>query len=50
MAIYTNVNDFITNLLENQINITIIEFVKEINNLPLYATKSHIGCPITTTF
>ena len=30
---YTNVNEYINYLIENQININIIDFVKEINKL-----------------
>ena len=50
MVTYTNINEYINYLIENQSNVNIIDFVKKINKLPLYATKSHIGCSITTTF
>jgi hypothetical protein len=33
MVEYTNVNEYINYLIDNQVNINIIEFVKEINKL-----------------
>ena len=33
MIRYTNINEYITYLVENQININIIDFVKEVNKL-----------------
>jgi len=34
MVLYTTIQEYINYLIENQINVNIIDFVKEINKLP----------------